>query len=64
MTATTTRPPMTTEERLVHMPTPGAGLIPLCGWKRGFTLTHFDLAEVTCDACFAEAMRLGMDEDA
>jgi len=65
MTTTTRKPlgPMTPEEKLVHIPLPGAGTIPLCGRKPWFTVTDDDMGEVTCLDCIGEAIRLGMDEE-
>jgi len=48
-------------ERVAHIPSPG--LVPLCGWQRGFTVTDHDPSRVTCPQCWAVAgARATLDE--
>lgn len=50
------------ETTITHLPTPGAGLLPLCGEHRGFRLIDHDPNETTCADCLRAAANLTDDE--
>jgi hypothetical protein len=42
---------MTTTNDLIHLPTPGAGLFPLCAASGSFIAIDHDPNEATCPRC-------------